>query len=179
MIFFVYFRMVDACISFCVFLFFWTSAIHYSRNASHSHIHTHRLCANLNYGTVHSSSWNWFVQHLMFTAYCSACKQTLITIYTSAFIICACNWREERTREREKHSKKCAVHITHTGYKSNSIYQSKFRCELTEKNTRQYISDVIWIIHCLFVAVCLYVSYSRSRSLALYLPWCAAKWLWI
>lgn len=102
-------------------------------------------CANLNYGTVHSSSWNWFVQHLIFTAHCSACKQTLITIYINIHNICA-QFREIHTcREIETYCSARIVCFVHNRLQIKfHLSVRSFRRESSpRKNTLQYILDVI------------------------------------
>lgn len=118
------------------------------RNASLALVHTFThtrisSCANLNYGTVHSSSWNWFVQHLMFTAYCSACKQTLITIYVSAYIICACNSKvSERKKKRGELSTECA-YCTHSTCATNQI--PFISPSLDKRSPRKIRFNIFWM----------------------------------
>ena len=75
-------------------------------------------------------------------------------------------FKSEREKEEKRSSARNVFVVrTYIRYKSNSIYQSEFRQALTEKNTLQYILDVIWIIHWLFLLlfVCLLYSIAFPR----------------
>lgn len=180
MIFCLFWDRITVCICVFDFVFFCTSlfAIPFI-----IHIFVHTSCANLNYGTVHSSSWNWFVQHLMLTAYCSACKQTLIahthstSKYINIYIIYA---SRAYIRNEKKHISQHELCLCVQNTTNQIPFISPSLDERAHRVREKYASIYFGchLDHSLVVVIC-FSLLLLSLIVAAAVSAACAKWLWI